>query len=68
MDDFDRRVTAAAIARWWVVVLAAALLVLSWIAYLAVIPAQPTRLLPLWGPDLSWGYRTFGFWALSQSS
>jgi hypothetical protein len=65
IDDFERRVSAAAIAGWWVVVLAAALLVLSWIAYLVVISAQPTWLLSLWGPDLSWAYiQNVWFWAI----
>jgi hypothetical protein len=55
-DVFERRVMAAAVALWWVVLLAAGLLLLGWIGYLVVIPAQPPWLLSLWGPDLSWAY------------
>jgi hypothetical protein len=51
-DAFERRVRAAAVAGWWVVLVAAGLLLLSWIAYLVAIPAQPAWFLPLWGPNL----------------
>jgi hypothetical protein len=64
-DDFEKRVRAAAVAGWWVVLIAAGLLLLSWIAYLLVIPAQPGWLLSLWGPDLSWAdVQNVWFWAL----
>jgi uncharacterized membrane protein YadS len=53
-DAFERRVMAAAVALWWVVLLATGLLLVSWIAYLLIVPAQPAWLVSLWGPDLSW--------------
>jgi hypothetical protein len=55
-DVFERRVMAAAVALWWVVLLAAGLLLWAWIAYLVVILAQPPWVLSLWGPGLSWAY------------
>ena len=55
-DEFERRVRAAAVAAWWVVLFAAGLLILSWLAYLAVISAQPAWLMSLWGPGLTWDY------------
>lgn len=36
IDVFERRVRAAAVAGWWVVPIAAGLLILSWVAYLVV--------------------------------
>ncbi len=53
-DEFERRVSGAAVAGWWVVLLAAILLTLSWIAYLIVIPAQPEWMLRMWGADMAW--------------
>ena len=55
-DVFERRVMAAAVALWWVVLLAAGLLLVSGIGYLVVIHAQPPWILSLWGADLSWAY------------
>jgi hypothetical protein len=64
-DDFERKVSAAAVAGWWVVLVAACLLVVSWVAYLVVISARPDFLLSLWGPDLSWEFiQNVWFWAL----
>ena len=64
-DNFDRKVHAAAVAGWRIVLIAAGLLVLSWLAYLAVISAQPPWLLSFWGPDLSWAYiQNVWFWAI----
>jgi hypothetical protein len=65
-DDFERKVRAAAVAGWWVVLAAAGLLLVSWIAYLVVIPARPEWLLVLWGPDLNWQYvQNVWFWAIA---
>ena len=60
-----RHSKAAAIAGWWVVLIATGLLVLSWVAYLIIISAQPPWLLSMWGPDLSWTYiQNVWFWAI----
>jgi hypothetical protein len=64
-DDFQRRVKAAAVAAWWVVLIATGLLIVSWIAYLVIISAEPSWLLSMWGPDLSWTYiQNVWFWAI----
>jgi hypothetical protein len=52
-DDFERKVQGAGIAGWWTVLVAAAVLVLQWAAYLFVMSARPTLVLTLWGTD-SW--------------
>ena len=64
-DDIERKVRAAAVAGWWVVLAAFGVLLLSWVAYLVIIPARPELLLSLCGPDLSWEFiRNVWFWAL----
>jgi hypothetical protein len=64
-DAFERRVKAAAIAGWQIVLFAAALLIFSWLAYLAAISAQPAWLLSLCGPDLSWPFlQNVWLWAI----
>jgi hypothetical protein len=64
-DPFERRVRAAAVAGWWVVLVAAIFLTVSWLAYLAVMSARPDWLLLLWGPDISWAYvQNVWFWAV----
>jgi hypothetical protein len=62
---FERKVHAAAVAGWWVVLLAAILVTASWLAYLSVVPAQPEWLHNLWGANLSWEYiQNVWFWAI----
>jgi len=51
--DFERKVQAAAVAGWWTVLVAAAVLVLQWVAYLVVMSSRPAFVLTLWGSD-SW--------------
>ncbi len=64
-DDFQTRVKAAAIAAWWVVLIATGLLIVSWVAYVVIISFQPPWLLSMWGPDLSWAYvQNVWFWAI----
>ncbi len=52
-DDFERKVHGAAVAGWWTVLVAAAVLVLQWVAYLVVMSSRPSFVLTLWGSD-SW--------------
>ena len=54
IDEFERRVRAAAVAAWCVVLFAAGLLIFSWLAYLALTSAQPAWLLSMCGPNISW--------------
>ena len=64
-DEFEHKVTTAAVAGWWVVLAGALLLTASWIAYLAVVPQQPAWLLSMWGADLSWDFvQSVWFWAI----
>jgi len=53
-DTFERRVQSAAVAGWWMLLMAAAFLCLQWIIYLLVMATHPAWLLSLWGPDISW--------------
>jgi hypothetical protein len=65
-DIFERRVHAAAIAGWWVLLIAGGLLTLSWFAYLAVMANHPDWLIRLWGPDMTWDYvEKVWFWAIA---
>ena len=67
MDDvFEKRVRAAVVAGWWVVVIAVAFLTLVWLVYLVVMSAHPAWLLSLWGPGVDWPFvQTVWFWAMA---
>jgi hypothetical protein len=66
-DVFEKKVRAAAIAGWWVILIAYALLLVIWIVYLALISARPAWLLSMWGQeDGSWGFvQTVSLWFIS---
>jgi hypothetical protein len=49
-DLFEKKVRAAAVAGWWVVLIAIGFLTLLWLIYLAVMSTHPALLLSLWGP------------------
>ena len=53
-DDFERKVKGAAVAGWWTVLVAAAALLLQWVAYLVVMSSRPAWVLSLWGSGVSW--------------
>ena len=53
---FEKRVRAAAVARWWMVLIAVAFITLQWIIYLVVMPARPAWLLSMWGPGTAWAF------------
>jgi hypothetical protein len=53
-DDFERRVSTAATAGWWVVLAAFVLLIWSWLAYLYVMSSKPQWMQSLWGNEVSW--------------
>ena len=55
-DTFEKNVRAAAVAGWWVILIAAGFLTVQWLVYLAVMSSQPAWLLTLWGPDVSWAF------------
>ena len=65
-DVFAKRVQAAAVAGWWVVLITLAFVVLQWLVYLAVIHARPACILSMWGPDLDWAFvQTVWFWGIA---
>jgi hypothetical protein len=63
-DPFERRVRAAAVAGWWVVLIGYALLLVTWVAYLVLVSGRPAWLLVLWGQgDVSWAFmQTVSLW------
>jgi len=63
-DLFERRVRAAAVAGWWVVVIGYALLTAIWLFYLALVSPRPAWLLAVWGGgDLDWRFvQTLSLW------
>jgi hypothetical protein len=65
-DTFERKVRAAAVAGWWVVLIAIAFIVLQWITYLAVMKARPAWVLAMWGPNLDWTFvQMVWFWGIA---
>jgi len=64
-DSFEKKVRAAAVACWWVVLIAVGFLTFLWLLYLAVMSTHPTWLLALWGPDVDWPFvQNVWFWAV----
>ena len=64
-DSFEKKVGAAAVAGWWVVLIAAGFVTLLWLGYLAVTSTHPGWLLALWGQDVTWDFvRNVWFWAI----
>ena len=63
-DVFEKKVRAAAVAGWWVVLIGYLLLLITWMAYLAILSAQPRWLLAMWGQgDVSWAFmQTVSLW------
>lgn len=64
-DLFEKRVRAAAIAGWWVVVVTLGLTIVNWLAYLGIMHTRPSWYLAMWGPDVDWAFvRTVWFWGI----
>ena len=65
-DQFGKRVRAAAVAGWWVALIAVGFLTLQWLIYLAVMSAHPAWLLSLWGPGVDWPFvQSVWLWAVA---
>jgi hypothetical protein len=65
-DVFQKRVRAAAVAAWWVVLIAVGFLLLQWVAYLFIMNARPQWLLSMWGLDVTWAFvQMVWFWAMA---
>lgn len=62
-DSFEKKVRAAAVAAWWVVLTGYALLTVVWVVYLALVTARPAWLLAMWGHDVTWDFmQTVSLW------
>jgi hypothetical protein len=55
-DTFEKKVRSAAVAGWWVILIAIVFLTLVWLIYLAVLSTHPSWLLTLWGPGIDWPF------------
>src|SRR5215472_15879423 len=65
-DPFEKKVHAAAVAGWWVVLIAVLFLTILWLFYLAVVSAHPTWLLSMWGPGVDWPFdQNVWLWAMA---
>jgi hypothetical protein len=64
-DAFERKVRAAAVAGWWVILIGYALLTLTWLVYLALVTTRPAWLLAMWGQNVTWDFmQTVSLWFL----
>ena len=67
-DSFEKKVRAAAVAGWWVILIAFALLTITWFFYLGIMSARPEWVLRMWGGDIvnqghSWeSMQTISLW------
>ena len=62
-DSFAKRVKAAAVAAWWVVLIGYVLLTVVWFVYLALVTNRPAWLLAMWGRDVTWDFmQTVSLW------
>ena len=65
-DSFQTKLHSAVISGWWTLLVAAVILLIQWILYLLVVPAQPHWVLTLWGPGANWEQvRSIWFWFLA---
>ena len=65
-DPFEKKVRAAAVAGWWVVLIGCALLLVTWLAYLGIMSARPAWLLAMFGPDAGWTLvQTISLWFMA---
>jgi hypothetical protein len=62
-DPFEKKVRAAAVAAWWVVLIGYVLLTVVWLVYLAIVTTRPAWLLAMWGKDVNWDFmQTVSLW------
>ena len=65
MNEFEKKIRAAAVAGWWTVLIAVLFITLQWIVYLVVMSARPAWLLSMWGPGTDWPFvQQVWFWAI----
>jgi hypothetical protein len=64
-EEFEKKVRAAAVAGWWVILIGYALLLVTWVVYLALMSARPVWLLAMWGHDVTWDFmQTVSLWLM----
>ena len=59
-DSFEKKVRSAAVAGWWVILVAIGFLLLQWLIYLAVMSTHPAWLLSMWGAGRRLAFRPTG--------
>jgi len=65
-DEFTKRISAAASAAWWTLLVGVGTIWVTWIIYLAMMAARPAWMLSLFGPDISWSMiQTITLWFVS---
>lgn len=65
-DSFEKKVRAAAVAGWWVILAALGFVVWLWLMYLAVLSYRPEWVLAMWGPGITWSFvQDVWFWAVA---
>ena len=64
-DSFEKKLRAAAVAAWWVVLIGYALLTLTWGVYLILVTTRPEWMLAMWGQNVTWDFmQTVSIWFL----
>jgi hypothetical protein len=64
-EALENKLRAAAVAGWWVVLIAVGFLTLQWLIYLGVMSTHPTWLLSMWGPGVDWPFvQLVWFWVI----
>ena len=53
-DAFAGKVRSAAIAGWWMLLVATGFMVVNWLGYIIVIRTRPDFLLAFWGSSRDW--------------
>ena len=62
-DSFEKKVRAAGVAAWWVVLIGYVLLIVIWLVYLALVTTRPAWLPAIWGQNVSWDLmQTVSLW------
>ena len=62
-DSFEKKVRAAAVAGWWVVLIGYVLLLITWGVYLGIVTTRPAWMLAMWGQEVSWDFmQTMSLW------
>ncbi len=64
-DTFEKRVKAAAVAGWWIVLVACGFLMFLWLSYFTVLSTHPAWVLSMWGPGVDWPLvQSMWFWVM----